>query len=253
MSEQIILAEMNVADHKLLTTHLKNKKPKKIVELGVSAGGTTKLILDAMDQESALHSVDINIQFYKDKSKKTGWLAEEYYSPQQHGHWHTHLGKDICECIDEIGPDIDFLVLDTVHSLPGEILSFLAILPYMSENSVLFLHDITLHIQYFLKETRLNGYQRSAYCNGLLFNAIDSPSKFYSDDDIPNSGVIFIDREHVKNNIFSVLNMFCILWNYIPDKKIIIKTREIIAKHYDEKVLNLFDIGFLANLKNRKP
>ena len=56
-----------------------------------------------------------------------------------------HLGNALPCYLEEIGGDIDFLILDTVHSMPGEMLDFLAALPYLSSNAIVILHDITLN------------------------------------------------------------------------------------------------------------
>ena len=45
------------------------------------------------------------------------------------------------DVIDEIGSDIDFLILDTLHIVPGEILDFLVCLPYLTKDAIVVLHD----------------------------------------------------------------------------------------------------------------
>ena len=44
--------------------------------------------------------------------------------------------------IDKIGPDIDLLILDAIHMLPGEILDFLICLPYLTRDALVVLHDV---------------------------------------------------------------------------------------------------------------
>ena len=46
--------------------------------------------------------------------------------------------------LSNIGGEIDFLILDTAHTLPGEILDFLLALPYLAPNAIVVLHDIAL-------------------------------------------------------------------------------------------------------------
>jgi predicted O-methyltransferase YrrM len=247
LGREDLLAEMGIADHALLINSLKEKKPKKILELGVSAGGTTALLLENKEKDSILYSVDIKEWYYKDEAQKTGFIASSCYVPDIHGEWNTFWGKDVSECIDEIGGDIDFVVLDTAHALPGEFLSFLAVLPYLSEDSTLFLHDIALHLFYKQKIKELSMYRRHTYCNGLLFNAIRSSNKFLSDDDIPSAGLIFINKNEVKKHVFDILNMLCLDWKYYPEDCILHKTRSIIERNYLDKDLKIFDLAIRYN------
>ena len=60
------------------------------------------------------------------------------------------LGKNIAQVLPEIvdvqhkgtnafGGGIDLLVLDTIHSLPGELLDYIVCLPFLSSNAVVIL------------------------------------------------------------------------------------------------------------------
>ena len=59
---------------------IKQKKPKKILEIGVAAGGTTAVILNCvslLDIDVEVFSIDVNEKLYSDSSKNTGYLAEQ--------------------------------------------------------------------------------------------------------------------------------------------------------------------------------
>jgi predicted O-methyltransferase YrrM len=120
-------------------------KPKKILEVGVSAGASTCVLLNAIkdDPDAILHSVDWSEEYYRDPSKGSGWKAQELFPDCPR--WNLHLGVDVAEIIeDRIKGDIDFVLLDTVHAHPAETLSFLSVFPYLSKNSVVVLHDVNL-------------------------------------------------------------------------------------------------------------
>lgn len=244
-------AEMSRADHALLTTAIDQKKPAKIVEIGVSAGGTTKLILDTMGKDCSLYSVDTDTTYYRDRTKQVGYVAAEHYSQEKHGPWHRYYGQDISACIGDIGGGIDVVVLDTVHILPGEFLSFLTILPYMAPDSVLFLHDISLHLTYKHEPAKMDAYSKSAYCTSLLFNAIPSPCKVNSEDKLPNSGIIMIDPAFVMENIHHVMNLLALDWHYTPNSKVLVETRKAVAGFDSSDALDVFDIGVNYNLALR--
>ena len=69
----ISYAEMSEWQLSFLCGLLKNNNPKKIVEIGVSAGGTTAVIMETlrlMDSNAKLYSVDYSVDFYRNNAKK---------------------------------------------------------------------------------------------------------------------------------------------------------------------------------------
>jgi len=129
--------EMNEFESAFLCGSLKKFRPKKILEVGVAGGATTAIILQALEdlgEPYEMHSVDVAEKFYSDNSKPSGFLAtlaKEKIFGKLRGTHEFHLGKVLPQVIDEIGGGIDFVVLDTVHKLPGEVLDLLAMLPYL--------------------------------------------------------------------------------------------------------------------------
>ena len=74
-------AEMTDLQHALLCGLIKKYKPKKLVEVGVAAGGTTAIILNCINMlgmDTEVYSIDALKYYYRDKSKAMGYLAEEY-------------------------------------------------------------------------------------------------------------------------------------------------------------------------------
>jgi hypothetical protein len=239
-------AEMSRADHALMEMALERHAPRKILEVGVAAGGTTAMLLDKMPRSSRLCSVDISTIYWKDAAKPVGFLAEELFGNDPR--WRRFYGLDISSCIDQIGGDIDFAVLDTTHALPGELLSFMCILPFMSERSHIFIHDTGLHT----RDKIFANTKSRAYACALLFNAIYSADKTMSDDGIPNSGLVEICRDHVIKNIYPVIDMLFMDWAYIPSKSILKLTAKYVAKFYSDANARLFQKAVLYNLEHNE-
>lgn len=128
---------------------IREKKPKKIMEIGVASGGTTVVILNCIDllrYELMVYSIDINERLYSDNSKMTGYIAEQgklFLKKSVENKLYT--GGFSIDFLDDIGDDIDFLIIDTMHIWPGELLDFLACLPYLKNGATVVLHDIVLH------------------------------------------------------------------------------------------------------------
>lgn len=242
------LTEMSPGDHKLLAHVLTTKQPKKILEIGVSAGGTTCYLLEHASKDAVIYSVDIAKEYYQDSSKSVGYLALDFYSSKRHPDWHLFPGQDICQCIEKIGGDIDFIVLDAAHILPGELLNFIVALPFLHSTSTLFLHDLSLHMYHKIQYPGMKE-ARACFCTSLLFTAIPSHEKLLSDDNIPNSGIITIERDLTIQHIYMLINMLFLDWFFLPEPRVIAETMAITRKYYNEKTADLINKAILYNLK----
>ena len=82
---------------------LREKRPTKILEVGVNKGGTTAVILRALDMlksKARLVSVDINPELYAKE------LLNRF--PTLTDRWELKCGRDVSAYLEEIGGDIDF-------------------------------------------------------------------------------------------------------------------------------------------------
>ena len=134
---------------------LEKYKPVKVLEVGVSAGATSLVLLEQLGKnglDCQMYSLDLSDTYYRDTSKKTGFLIEEHRSIIRENVQHTLLlGKVIPQIIETIGDGIDFLILDTMHTLPGELIDFICCLPFLADGCVVLLHDI--HYNLLFNET----------------------------------------------------------------------------------------------------
>ncbi len=137
--------EMTRAESIFLTELLLRYKPKKVLEVGVSSGSSSVVILNALkdNADSQFFSVDYSSRYYKDESKPVGFLVNEL--PDFLEKRNLFSGGFVGHFLEEIGNDIDFCFIDTVHSIPGEILDFLMVLPYLKEEAIVVFHDTNLH------------------------------------------------------------------------------------------------------------
>lgn len=125
---------MERSESSFICSLLQVYRPKKILEVGVAAGGTTAMVLQVLEDMNMpyeMYSVDLAP---KTAGQDTGFLAtfakenNLLITPPQSTLCGTHefyLGKYLPQVIDEIGGNIDFVILDTVHYTPGELLDFL--------------------------------------------------------------------------------------------------------------------------------
>jgi predicted O-methyltransferase YrrM len=241
-----ILSEMTDDESRFLLLLLRTASPKKILEIGVAAGGTTKLILEKMGDDSRLYSVDTSKNYYKNTDKKTGYVASDNVSADRQQKWKKFFGVDIVDCMETIGSGVDFLILDTAHVLPGEMLSFLAVVPFLKDNCVVVLHDIsysywTCRDRNYLLSCDDDEYKYNihAYCTNLLFNGVSTKTRLTLRMGIPNIGGFIFD-EFTKENIISVFSLLLIHWHYFPDKSTLEKYSHYINNYYDIRCQEYF-------------
>ncbi len=238
---QIEMSDMQSA---FLCGLIRQYKPKKMVEIGVASGGTTAVILNCigmLELNTEVFSIDLATEFYRDNTKKTGYLAEEYKSMlRKHTKHRLFSGKYAAECLETIGKDIDFLILDTVHSLPGELLDFLACYPFLKKGAVIVLHDIAL-----------NHYKAGmeGIATEVLFQVAASQKIMnFEDGGYPNIGAFVLENpaQGYIENIFSTLTM---KWNYLPDQKELYLYKEFYRKFYSAKELQWLEMAIQLNSK----
>ena len=221
------LSEMTYLERKFLNGIIRLTKPKKILEVGVAAGGSSSIILNAVkDMDNAiLYSIDYNEKFYRDKNKDSGFIVKEKFPHLLKNH-KLYTGGVSAKFMDEIGNDIDLCLLDTMHSNPGEFLDFLMILPYMKKNATIIIHDI------FTAPTNL-----------ILFASIRGEKMLFKDKNqiFKNYGIdaVILD-DNIMDFVFDYFFLLKLNWNYMisdEDFEYIIK---LFQKHYDKDTVEFF-------------
>lgn len=251
--------EMTEFESAFLCGMLKTCCPKKILEVGVAGGGTTAIILQTLEDIGApyeMHSIDASATFYRDRTKPSGFLAmvalqNNLLAPPQstlHGKHEFHLGKFLPQVIDSIGGDVDFVILDTMHIMPGEGLDFLAVLPYLTPDATVVLHDVTYN-QISVKN--VNGHATTA-----LFSAVTAEKflSFLTDFNTakfvyPNIAAFKVN-EHTRANIENIFLTLTLRWAYLPSKGEINLYRAHYRRHYPKELCAIFDETIKMNVYN---
>lgn len=251
--------EMSEFDSAFVCGIIKEIKPKKILEVGVAAGGSTAILLECIDMlglrnECQLFSVDLSEKYWRDidtsNNRKSGFLAEEYLLNKGKTFNHKFFLGNVLPCfIDSIGGNIDLVILDTAHMLPGEVLDIITILPYLSINAKVILHDVAL-----------SHYKKGYYiATQVLFDAIVAekivPLDLFPDNVIPlpNIAAFTINSDTMKY-ISSEFYALTLPWKYMPTDDELRAYRNHFSKYYDEKLIKIFDIAVTMNkefIKNK--
>jgi len=218
-------------------------KPNKIIELGVGGGGSSIIILNAIDdfKNSKLYSIDLN------SANSIGKCVDKYF-PKFKRNWKLFKGNIATEYLETIGNNIDIAMIDTAHFEPGEILDFLIILPFLKEEAIVIFHDIGNQMTVSM--------DRNEWAPYIIFNAIRGkkylPSgKYILKQDI---GAIKLEKNQKKyyHDYFRLLGG---QWQYFPKEIHIKQFTKFIKKYYDAECLTMFEeaVTFNRNFVKRNP
>jgi predicted O-methyltransferase YrrM len=236
------VSEMSNEEREFLNGIILRNKPKKILEAGVSAGSSSVIILNAIKEnsESRLYSIDYSRTWYRDRAKNSGYVTDSY--PCLKNKWKLFTGGLSLKFIEEIGGNIDFCFIDTVHSNPGEILDTLMILPFLKDDAIIVFHDVNCHTGSgeFAECNVLGGFT-----NNLLMSAITGkkiiqgnfvPHSKYANWDkspyFPSIGAIKTNKD-TKEHVFEIFNLLTLKWAYLPSVEEEKSIVSFLSKYYD--------------------
>lgn len=241
--------EMSEFDSAFLCGILRKFTPRKVLEVGIAGGGTTAIIekcLCEINDNFELYSIDISEEFYRDNKLKSGHLGIELDNKLMKTNNYTHkylYGNVACSFSDVIGGEIDCLILDTVHSMPGELLDFLSLLPFLKEGCVVVLHDIVYN---HTSRDRL----KSEFSNILLFSAV-SGNKYINNDETSKKGIAniaaFTVDKSTRDNIGDLFLALLVYWKYMPEERFLLEYKRIIKEYYNSYLNRLFDAAIELN------
>lgn len=231
-------SEMLPSESAFLNGIIRKHKPLKILEIGVAAGASSVLILNAIkDLPGAhLHSIDLSTSYYKNALLKTGFLIKNSF-PELMNKWTLHTGGIALEFLDSIGTEIDLCLLDAAHVNPGELLDFLMIYPYLKKNAIIVIHDLI--------------YQHNIDCRlgftcATLFSALKG-EKFipqtYTGNTIPNIGMVRL-ADLSDDDLLSIFWMLTLYWSYYPTEKQKLLLKSFLHQHYENRMSQIIDFMF---------
>ncbi|HEY0708205.1 MAG TPA: CmcI family methyltransferase, partial [Polyangia bacterium] len=115
--------------------HLLRLRPCRIIEIGVAAGGTTRLFLDVAGEQGLVVGIDID----------DGQLASDV---RTHPRFRLLLGPStdarVLQQVRALMPACDLLLIDGDHSETGVLADTAAYLPLVREGGLVLWHDVQL-------------------------------------------------------------------------------------------------------------
>ena len=237
--------ELIPEEQKFMNGLIRKIKPRKIVEIGVSRGGSSALILNAIKdiKGSKLYSIDKSTFCYKEKNKKTGFIVEEKFPELLHK-WSLFTGGITSEFIEIIGDEIDLVFIDTMHITPGEMLDWLMVLPFLKNEAIVVFHDA--FFLYYNKDVtkyklHTSNNQLLCYIRGELILPHYGESVFFR-----NIGALKLAPEQNKYYYQYFLSLG-IQWEYMPSENDLKLMRDFFLKYYGKKYVEVYDDALEKN------
>ena len=240
---------------------IRKTKPKNCLEIGTARGGSSIVILNAIQdiKGSVLISLDINKKWYKNKKYNTGYRVKKFF-PELTKKWKLYCGEQPHKFLDNLNMKFDLLYLDTVHSSPGEFINILEALPFLNNNAIVIIHDIMFQYLRKMNNNTTLKYINFHPSNIYLFTTLYGDKIVVKNDKygIENTGAIFL----YKNQERHYLDYFLLLlspWTYIPKEQHLKELQIFIKKYYKKEIyLYIFNKSieynkkYIDNIKNAK-
>ena len=237
--------EMYENDSAFVCGLLERFKPRKILEVGVADGGTTAVVLQCMKELQApfsLYSVDVLEKNSRKPQHEIGYLGIKAKELLGIDNCQLYRGMYLPQVIQQIGDGIDFAIIDTAHVLPGELLDFLVLFPFLAPNAVVCLHDI--------RQNHKNPPSAENIATNVLFNCVAAEKYIDADEtrkpDYPNIGAFQINEDTPVyiNNAFGALTQS---WSFVPSEEVMAYYDAIIKRYYAEESLWLYERAVSMN------
>lgn len=246
--ESVPGCEMSIFESAFLLKLLDQAKPLKILEIGLAAGGTSVMLLQNTAANQEIYGIDIAESYYRNPAEKAGYLIGRHCSKEQIERYHIYLGMDPLYRMQEFGPDMkfDFVILDTSHVLPGELLTFFVIYKYLHTGCIVVLHDLLLNFAKF--DQKSLWYRRHAYATNVLFTAIGSRRKLLPAYDKANIGAFIVD-EQTEDNLEASFMALSQTWATTPEPEVLEDYFKYFKSAYSPHCANYFHNCMLAQPK----
>lgn len=169
------------------------------MEIGVSKGCGSSIVLNAIQDfnNSHLYSIDLS------DNNIIGSCVTSLF-PNLLSKWTLYKGNIASKYMEKIGKDIDMVIIDSAHFEPGEILDFLIVLPFLSQEAIVVMHDIANQLTVPGKSQEWIG-KRNEWAPYIIFNSIRGKTYLPSGKNILTHDIGAKSLILIKRYIFMII------------------------------------------------
>jgi hypothetical protein len=191
---------------------------------------------------SHLYSIDLN------DNNSVGKCVKSLF-PNFLSKWTLYKGNIAAKFMKDIGNDIDMVFIDSAHFEPGEILDFIMVLPFLSEEAIIVIHDIANQITANIYNQAWVG-KRNEWAPYIIFNSIRGKIYLPSGNNLLTHNIgakkLDINQKQYYHDYFRVLGG---QWQYFPKEEYIQEMHKYFKKYYNSDCLNIFNEAVNFNRK----
>jgi len=234
-------SEIWVYEREFLNALILREKPKKVLEIGIAAGGSSVIMANALKETAGeLFSCDISHTYYRNVTKPSGFIMKEY--PDLMKRCNQYLGGIACNFMDEIGNGIDFVFIDTAHLFPGELLDFLMIYPYLLPNATVIFHDTSLNLQLGYEEVWHERFVvTGTICSVIVGEKYQPLVDFNKCSNLPCSNITAIKlTPETGQRLWEVFNLLVHTWEYSISENDLTLLVKHFEKWYSKEAVDFF-------------
>ena len=182
---------------------------------------------------SHLYSIDLS------DSNLIGKCVKRLF-PNLLSKWTLYKGNIASKFMEDIGSYVDMVLIDSAHFEPGEILDFIIVLPFLSKEEIIVMHDRANQITTFKKKHLWIG-KRNEWAPYIIFNSIRGKIYLPSGTNLLTHDIgakkLDINQKQYFHYYFRVLGG---QWQYFPKEEYIQEMYEYFKKYYDNDCLKIF-------------
>lgn len=232
-----VAGNISKLDQPLLIGLTKLLKPKKVVEIGVASGWSGCLFIDALSQNGTpaeYIGIDLSENYYLDSNRATGSAISEVVMDNDIKK-RLLLGLHAVDCVNDIGGNVDLAFIDGDHRHPWATLDFLSLIPTLSSNAYILIHDLNL-----------STYPRHDQTNRgpkYLFESWPY-EKIHSSQNLPMIGAVKMPTTIDEQFLSLILNTTYTPWETTIEKSLLEKVSNNIGLRFGNEWKEKFSEAF---------
>ncbi len=231
-------SELDFFEASIICGLIKKVVPHKVLIIGGDSGHTTSILMksiDALNYNNICNIFNINNFNCSIHKNQIGYLIGETTLFLNNTVQCQLIDNDTPEVIEQIGKEIDIVVILPSPTPQKNILDFLSVHPFLSQDSFVC----------FINNKKSNITEEGNYSfNNALINSIVAdniiPLDLNSDTNISNIRILKVTNDTFKyiENCFFSLNS---RWFITPNDKLMAKYRDLFSRKYNAELLKIFD------------
>lgn len=160
------------------------------------------------------------------------------------------FGRTIAGQIDIIGNEIDMVIIDTTHMMPGEILDFLSVFPYLGVGATIVLHDVNVDYIRAVFGNEKQIITLSSIATKVLLTSVvaDKYMVLETGGRLPNIAAFSIN-ENTEKYLGDLFYLLTLSWAYMPNEVMLREYRSLFERFYSEAWLECFDMALRSNIQ----